>query len=279
MQPGQTPPANDSSSKAHTPWKLILSGLAAVLAALLAAFGGDVYKWIKGGVTPKGDPVQVDSVSVHIPPEPGAVFAGEVTATADDLKFLTDNPQKLGEWAHKKGGVGFSDSQSINITLRGNRDHKVRITGMNLVKESCSAPLTGTFFLSPTAGSSEYRALSFDLDSPGSTVASDYFAKKAITVGRGEQEAFTVMTPSKNQSCSFKIEATVLDEDEESKLTIDDNGRPFAVTAGLDDDSKYKALYVGGVGSCPPGGWTRQDPKRYFGGGSSEESCLPVPAS
>ncbi|WP_141746774.1 hypothetical protein [Streptomyces agglomeratus] len=61
-----------------------MSGLAAVLAALLAAFGGDLYNWVKGGVTPDGDPVRVDSVSVHIPPEPGAAFAGEFKATTED---------------------------------------------------------------------------------------------------------------------------------------------------------------------------------------------------
>ena len=278
METGQTSPPEGSSAK-HNTRKVVLWALAAVLGALLAAFGGDVYRWIKG-VGPKGDPVRIDSVSVHIPEQPGAAFAGEFTATAEDLKFLNDNYEKFGEWVNRNKGVGFAGSQNISFTLGGNRDHTVRVTGMKVVKEACSAPLTGTLFYSPTAGSEESRELSFDLDAPGPTVASNYFANRSITLGRGEQETFNIMTESKNQFCSFRIEAKILDQNKNSTLTIDDHGKPFTVTALLDEEarSQYQSLYVGGVAACPPGGWTRQDPKRFFGAGSPEERCLPVPA-
>ncbi|MFI1286527.1 hypothetical protein ACH4U5_38235 [Streptomyces sp. NPDC020858] len=248
-----------------------------VLAALLTAFSGDLYQWIKGGVTPDGDPVLIDKVSVHIPPEPGAAFAGEFTATAEDLKVLNGDPAKFGEWVRRNKGVGFTDSQSISIILGGNRDHKVRVTGMSVVKDACRAPLAGTLFYSPTAGSADSRELSFDLDAPGSTVTSGYFAKRHITLGRGEQETFNIMTPSKNQFCSFRIQATILDGSKSSTLTIDDGGQPFTATAGLEDVGEYQYLYVGGVASCPPGGWSRQPPKRFAAAGSSEEACLPAP--
>lgn len=258
---GDAPHPGPASDKTN-PWKKgALWVTAAVLAAMLAAFGADAYRWIVDLFTPDGDPVRVDAVSIDIA-EPGAAFANTRTLSNEELRGLNASDD-FGAWAHEHGGVGIAEGQTIGFTLRGNRKHTVHIQGMKLVKKTCTAPLSGMFLHSPTAGDAGTRELSFNLDGPNRTVESGYFAKRAVTLKKDEQETFVITTPTMKQSCSFTIEAAILDQDKSTTLTIDDHGRPFAVTAGL-PMKQYQTLYIGGVAACPPGGgWSRQDPRTF----------------
>ncbi|MGW7369455.1 hypothetical protein ACWGI8_40070 [Streptomyces sp. NPDC054841] len=58
---------------------------------------------------------------------------------------------------------------------------------------------------SPTAGDAGTRELSFNMDGPNRNVESAYFAKRAVTLKKDEQETFTITTPTTKQSCSFTI--------------------------------------------------------------------------
>ncbi|MFD0267845.1 hypothetical protein ACFVGY_14860 [Streptomyces sp. NPDC127106] len=266
---GDAPPPGPASDKPK-PWKKIsLWVLAALTTALLAAFVTDAYRWIVDLVTPDGDPVRVDAVSVNID-EPGAAFAKARTLTNEELRALNASDD-FGAWAHEHGGVGIAEAQTIAFTLRGNRKHTVRITGMKLVKKTCAAPLSGMFLNSPTAGDAGIRELSFDLDVPKDTVESSYFAKRRVTLKKDEQEDFILTTPTQKQFCSFTIEAAILDKDKNTTVTIDDHGRPFTVTAVLPRE-QYQTLYVGGVASCPPGRWSRQNPKTFLQDGCADPS-------
>ncbi|MFD7975298.1 hypothetical protein [Streptomyces sp. NPDC059071] len=217
-------------------------------------------------VTPDGDPVRVDAVDIDIK-EPGAVFANPRALSKEELRGLNASDD-FGAWAHEHGAVGIDEAQTIGFTLRGNRKHTVRIQGMKLVKKTCTAPLSGMFLYSPQAGGAGNLELNFNLDGPNRTVESDYFAKRNVTLTKDEQETFVITTPTKTRSCTFTIEAAILDQDKNTTLTIDDNGRPFAVTARL-DMKQYQILYVGGVAACPPNGWSRQDPRTF-----EEKGCV-----
>lgn len=258
------PPTTPSDGEGDGPRpvrKFLLWAAAAVLAAALAAFGGDVYEWLRDRLTPDGDPVRVDSVTVDIS-EPGAVFPATFQPNPGDPAWPGDNYQEFGEWAHENGGTGISEGTVVSFRLGGYRDRAVRITGMRVEKE-CGEPLAGTLFYTPTAGDSGHRELALDLDR-SEDFAVEYFSARDVTLTRGEQETFDVPVTSKTYSCSFTIRASILEGDRRSTLVVDDGGKPFTVTPLLPLES-YRALYIGGVlsgGRCPEG-WSRQDPQTF----------------
>jgi hypothetical protein len=146
----------------------------------------------------------------------------------------------------------------------------VTITGMQIVKQ-CQAPLTGTFFESPSSGIDFTIRLGFDLDSSIgyaqevgiNSVSGDFFKDHVVTLGPGETRTFNIIAQTVLHYCQFTFQMSVATPGGVVVEKIDDNGKPFELT-GVVTSSAYQALYLGGVTSPTKSGkFVHVNPKTY----------------
>jgi hypothetical protein len=143
-------------------------------------------------------------------------------------------------------GAAQIGSGSADVTLVGNEKSTVTITGLQVVKH-CQEPLDGTLFSSSSSGLRPTLPVNFDLDRDGSD-NSNPFPGKVVTLAPGETFTLTVSAETSKFYCQFSFLMTVTGAYGTVSETIDDNGRPFALTAGM-ASGKYRIVYIGGVGS------------------------------
>jgi hypothetical protein len=197
----------------------------------------------------------------------------------DQLNSMSRYSDEQHQWLRQRGAVDPFDTD-VKIVVRGNRDRSVRIIDMKVLPR-CSAPLTGTLFDSPTAGSQESVRLGFDLDEDNpqartvvnkSEWGGGYFQRKTISLKRDEDITFQVLAKTLKHYCEFSLVLEILDGGTLIKQPIDDHGKPFKVTAlptkqdkygyPITDYAAYQDIYVGGLLNLENDGkWRREPPK------------------
>jgi hypothetical protein len=168
------------------------------------------------------------------------------------------HPNPFDRWAIANGGVDPTTAVT-RVILEGNRSSTVEILGIR-ANPQCQQPFDGTIFYSPTAGADPVAMMGFDLDSPdsiaykanGGFVASQpYFETTTISLAPGEHQVIDMVAVTHRHFCRYTFTITVLDGDKISTETLDDNGKPFEVSALLEGSGSllthYRSVYVGGV--------------------------------
>jgi hypothetical protein len=197
------------------------------------------------------------------------VFPGKYLVTQGQINYLGstidhDNIAAYNQWFFERGA--YATAVDMQLVLQNNRSHLVRILDMNLLK-SCQPPLTGTLFFSPDAGADDSIRLGFNLNSPDteaeaaagwdiSTWKPDYFDNDTVSIQPGAQQVFNVRAVVSNESCTFRIQATILDGTRAVYQVISDGNQPFRITSTASPFnnttltfSKYQAIYAGGIAS------------------------------
>ncbi len=234
-----------------------------------------------------GPIVKVDAVNLKRSNTQGEVyiFAKAVNPSAAELADLNSRPlgDAYDQWFRSRGAVD-PDVVDISLVVEGNSNQQVRITDMQVAKK-CSAPLTGTMFYSPPAGSELTTKLFFDLDQPDSVAKDmrdnqpegDFFSDHTVALAPYEQAVFEIRAATSKHYCSFSLELTIVSRDGTTKETVTNNGQLFQVTASplyssiMSTDptplKTYQDLYVGGVASrcqdCGRNGFYRENPATY----------------
>jgi hypothetical protein len=242
---------------------------------------------------PTGMPARIDLVQIvrgpgdtHVAADPIALTGGQL----GQLNALNQTDPAYQAWFTAHGAVD-ADSTDIEIVVEGNRDHAVRVLGLQPIAR-CAPALNGTLFLSPSAGSDTSTQLLIDLDDPHAlpsyiaqdnagdiTSGKDFFGAYTVSLAPAEQYTFKVVASTTGHYCTFTLAMTVLDGTQTLVERVDDNGRPFRVSAVLDQDpdhpgpgefAAYKKLYIGGVAntdieqnSFGDDTWAPADPASY----------------
>ncbi|WP_405394684.1 hypothetical protein [Microbispora hainanensis] len=210
-----------------------------------------------------------------------------------DLNSLPTSSTARAEWLWAHGAVDPVDSY-IKLVLRGNRKHKVRIIAMR-ANTACEPPLKGTIFFSPPGGEDLLTPMFFNLDEqePKARIETedgsreDYFSHKSISLKRGEDIVIQAWAQTLKHYCKFTLQLEVLTDNGIVRQVIDNNGKPFEVSALItrkeSDGSlvtgvtKYQKLYVAGIASIGGDGsrWRympdHEEWLRKFGAGGSVE--------
>lgn len=247
----------------------------AATAAVVAAGVTVAATWHPGPPAPPkhhGPAVRIDSVGVQRTPAQAGTYVfpqGLRLSPAElaSLNRLQDGDAAYDAWFTSRGGVGPFISK-VQLIVRGNADQPARLTDI-AVDKTCRAPLDGTLFDSPTAGNDSSILINFDLDSARSVAKApgggDFFAQHTISLRPGEVQAIEISSVTEHHFCQYTLRLTVLVGDRTTVQTVSDHGRPFQVTAMQPHNSRYHALYVGGVAS-PAGdkrSFVREDPATY----------------
>lgn len=197
-----------------------------------------------------GAPVTVDLARAHNDDPMHLGFDSEVYFS--DQEAMTMHQRGEGSWDHlvSRGAapVGYT---RIQVAVTGNRRDGVRI--MNLIADKdCSAPYTGAFFYDVGGSGMPSIELDIDLDknqpqamdSGAEPDATPYFKAGTVNLKEGEQDIFEITATTAESYCSFTLEMTVLDDGELQVLRIDNQGKPFEVTADLSPE-RWDQYFVG----------------------------------
>ncbi|WP_034264166.1 trypsin-like peptidase domain-containing protein [Actinospica robiniae] len=183
------------------------------------------------------------------------------------------NSGKYGPWYHDMNGAAI-DFGYTTMDLRNTTNAQVSVTGMSVLK-SCSAPLKGTLFSGYTQGTGDNVEIAFNLDGPNpmsqdmfssEPLGTNYFAAHTITLDPGESRGLTVGAYTKQYSCTFTLRVFVSTARGPFWQDIDDNGRPFRVTAmppTRSVNAPYAGYQVVYVSRQQRPAWTQVDPATY----------------
>jgi hypothetical protein len=136
---------------------------------------------------------------------------------------------------------------SADVTVVGNEKSTVTIIGMQVVKH-CQEPLNGTGFLWEIQGVNDTMPVDFDLDSSFGSDASNPFPRKVVTLAPGETFTFTVSAETSEYYCQFSFLMMVATAKGTVIEKINNNGKPFALTA---EAQEYKVFYFSYGGHAP----------------------------
>ncbi|NKX56377.1 hypothetical protein [Arthrobacter mobilis] len=238
---------------------------AVVLAAAAAALTGwlePLFTRLIGTASETGEPVTVIISSpehtwgdVTLPPE--------VKLSPAELERLGRmNVPDQAAWLQDRGGI-IAGNRRFLLTLKGNRQDPVRITGIRDASE-CSEPRRGTLLrLIPEAGGvvpsielgisvGETGSGAWTTDARGEQ--HPFFPQRTITLARGEEEQLLVeLWPSvQGQVCRPRLDMTVLEDGREHLQRIPAEGELVPVMRYEDDsvEPEYAAVYLGGR-LCP----------------------------
>lgn len=234
--------------------------------------------------TAPNSPARVETVTpLNTEPE-------ETYAAANKIQFAAGQLAQLNA-DFRSGGTSsatanfFSSVHAVpvgaaftNVTVIGNAKTTVTISSLQIVK-NCQAPLTGTLFLSPSQGVNGTIGLGFDLDSPIYYArksdygfhGGDFFKDNVVTLAPGEAQTFDINVQTFLHYCQFTFQMTVATPNGAIIENINDNGRPFELTAEV--SRGYAAEYIGGIEASltpslhdPQGNWVPVDPKTFQAG-------------
>jgi hypothetical protein len=218
------------------------------------------------------------------PIDPGDIggvwaFSGKIELSKAQLGHLNgmESVNDQDDWFFSHGGA--EPSTDTQLVLENNRNYVIRVININVIK-TCSAPLSGTLFYAPDAGSDADIRLGFDLDSTDTEAEGatgwyvphwkpDYFANYSVSIQPRDQQVFNLRTVVTKYSCTFEYQFTILDGTKKVHQNIGDDGQSFHVSALLsrsDNDitfSSYRVVYAGGVANPKHSGYVRVDPRQY----------------
>lgn len=231
-------------------------------------------------------PITVDLVRIE-PSDDSSIWATRepLGLTPTQLKEL-DETDDQHAWILAKGGVYVGQIET-RIVIKGNHATPVTLVGMRAMS-SCEDPLDGSILSNPNQGLSEIAKVGFDLDQPNPEAASvlvdeagspvkdengriqmrGVYLKDAkdVRLEKDEPITFRVYAQVTRYYCEYVIRIETLSNGKIIPTTIDDNGKPFRLTAYADgnDFSGYRDVYYGGIWNKPVG-WARG--KRIASGG------------
>ena len=221
-----------------------------------------------------GPPVKIDSVTLQRTDGQAGiyVFQRALYLSRPDLRSLNqlqDGAPAYDTWFRSRGGVD-PGSSNVQLVVEGNADQPARITNITMIK-SCEAPLAGTLFYSPPAGSENAILINFNLDSPRSvaktTGGQDYFSEYTIALALGGVQVIQISAETRLHYCQYSLQLIVLVGSHETVETVTNDGKPFQVSAVYSSFARYHALYAGGVASpVGLGYFVQENPTTYNGG-------------
>ena len=253
---------------------LVTAVVAAVLAAIVTV-GISPHNAVAAQTTAArhGPPVKIDSVAVlRTTVQAGTfVFQRAIYLSQSELDEL--NQFQLGtsgyiNWFRSRGGVD-PDSSNVQLVVEGNASKPVRIINISLIKD-CQAPLSGSLFLNPPAGSASSILIDFNLDSPASIAQTasgqDYFPRYTISLRPGEVQVIQISSVTARYYCRYSIQLDALVGAHTVIETVTNDGKPFQVSATYNSNARYHVLYAGGVASPNGGKFERVNPTSFSGG-------------
>lgn len=282
-------------------WKLIvLAG--AVIVTAGASVGATIFvaHLISGHGQPRSAPDTTPKVaSASSPPvllenvsplasDSGLSFVlpGKLDMTPAELtdfgNNLAGNPDTFASWFKEHKGVSLGNS-SMHLTLVGNlRGETIRITDINLFKQCHEPTGGGTIFTEPGQGEPSDIPMGFDLDSPkpvaqdegfstqtgpGTLLPTKFFDSHTISLAYDEQETLKIDMHGSSE-CTFTFQLVVATPSGTLTEKIDDNGRPFEITAMAKSQNAnvpfagYQVAYVNMV-AYGDAEWKKVDPSSF----------------
>jgi hypothetical protein len=238
-----------------------LAGIAATLVATLAVvLGAQIFDapamldWIRG-VTRDGDDIRFGVTRIgEAGPLQLATPAG-VRLTPRQERYLRNwsftnmNPEGYGDRIRTDlmaAGAASVDRQYVTIKLESRRNQPIHVDNIAPVNIKRSKPYRGTLVnLSPQEGGETLKML-FDFDEaeprardiakkefedeaaePGDL----YFRNRTLTLEDGVEDTVVIKSVTREWAVTFGIRIDYRIGDESKHLTLDNNGRPFALTA------------------------------------------------
>jgi hypothetical protein len=199
------------------------------------------------------------------------------------------SPIEFNDWVRQQGGIDV-DISFIKLTVKGNRQAGVTITGMQAKVDKREPPLRGALFYAPPEGERENAQIGFDLDEAGPVarlvepnksigergyLGGDYFMNKSIDLALGEQQVFNVVAMTSSYYYAWHIEMEVKAGGRTEYISVDLRREaehppvPFQVSTRADlraskkgNFGVYKELYVLDT-SANQAGFIPADPKTY----------------
>jgi hypothetical protein len=155
------------------------------------------------------------------------------------------------ETAHSHGGINVS-KLTLRLTLEGRRREQIQIVDIRPTALRRSEPSDGTFFDLPPQGFNPSLEMGMDLDqltpvarlidSEG-RMRQPFFESGAISLKDREQDEVIIRLTTSRYNVSFKLAITYKIGGDERSVVIDDQGRPFRLTAVRCDRATRKASY------------------------------------
>ncbi|MEV0223799.1 hypothetical protein [Streptomyces sp. NPDC050704] len=178
------------------------------------------------------------------------VTRGDYRPSREVLRFMSRPgaaaTEEFGDVIRSNGGVKVQDV-TLRITLTGHRNQGINILDIrpHIVKRE--APWSGTYFRSPSEAGSPTMSMMFDMDRPfpvarevefnggeSPVPGKPFFSQRTITLRDNEQQVVLVRVTTARYYVAFKLDVTYMLGHEEKKTVIDDDGKPFQVSAPLD---------------------------------------------
>lgn len=237
------------------------------LVLVVGAAGGALTDWMQprfsdalNVLTETGDPVRVMTTlrprlgdmwlpaPAFLPPE-----------HVEELRFTEPRGQAIE--LQKHGAVMFGD-RVVELVLTGNRTGGVRITDLRPISD-CSDFGAGTLLmLIPHGGGAppthrmmvnvedaDQAPLLYDASQPGQP-PTPFFDEKTITLDKNEEEFVLLDLQTDTQHCSFDLELTILDGQEQHTQRVFGEGNELSIAPQVwwqvEEDMEIGAAYVGG---------------------------------
>jgi hypothetical protein len=148
---------------------------------------------------------------------------------------------KFKEWARKHKAV-YANRLEVSFITRSDSTQQIAIRDARVVVIERKAPMSGTWIEPTGAGPGPNRVLWANLDDDPPTISTDGGWEFPLVISQSEMEAFTVIAQVENCYCMFRIELEYIDAAGTLKTaTVDDDGRPFAVTSTQNAKEKVHA--------------------------------------
>ncbi|MFJ4771083.1 hypothetical protein ACIP88_18565 [Streptomyces uncialis] len=180
-------------------------------------------------------------------PDKGLITASkhEFIPTPTERSFLstpfTVGTQKYHDIVRSSAEAIEVESVTSSILLTNERNQKIKIVNIEIDIVERGSPWSGTLFcIGPQAGAPNMQML-FDLDAAKPVARSTdetmeevgppFFYSRTIDLPERGQETIAVRAVTKRSFVSFQLVVTYVIGQERKVVTVDNNGRPFRVTA------------------------------------------------
>jgi hypothetical protein len=136
--------------------------------------------------------------------------------------------------------MGGRFQSQIQMVVTGQRIDPVVISNIRANVLRRERPLSGTLVAAGSEGEGKNIEIGFDLDSRIPTarrlaisgnLTEPYFAKKHITIGRGEHVVFAIAAYTAECYCEWEVAIEAIVDGKTEVFRVRDSGRPFRTTA------------------------------------------------
>lgn len=159
--------------------------------------------------------------------------------------------------ALREVGAVNLETLTLRTVFTSRRNQQINIIGIEPEIVARTAPWSGTLFSAPPQAGSPTMNMMFDMDrvrpqardavydDASATIkpGKPFFAQRTITLRDGKQQVVLVRAHTERHYVSFRLRVTYMLGDDPKTLTVDDDGRPFELTASSDDASGTGSQY------------------------------------